>query len=343
MQAQADGHCQDDDHGVLGVEHGESEERPGGTGDGAHQVHGLPPPAVHEPSHLRDDQEVDEVGDQQCQQERGRVVFVDALEVHDREADHEVVHDVFREPEAHGLQDALGVLADDLADAEADGLLLLQPGFRFEEDGRLGDVGADVIAHEHDHRGEPERHAPAPAEEVGAAEDVGHDEQDQGGQQVAYGNGGLGPAGPESAGLVGAVLGDEQHGAAPFAAQCEALDEAQEHQECRGEVTDLGEAGEAAHQERRHTDDHDGELKGRLAAQLVADLAEDDAAERAGHEADRVGDEGLDDAVQLIAGGREEVLSEHQGCCSGVEEEFVPFHYGANHGGCDDFLEAGAL
>ena len=304
---------------------------------------GLRPQRVHQASHLRDDQEVDDVGDQQRQQERGGVVLVDALEVDDREADHQVVHDVLCEAEAHGLQDALGVLADDLADAVADGFLLLHLRLGFEEDGGFGDVGADVVADEHDHGGEPERDAPAPAEEGFAAQGGGHDEQDQRGQEVAHRHCGLRPAGPESAGLVGAVLGHEQHGAAPFAAEGEALDEAQGHQQGRCQVADVGEAGEAAHQERGDADDHDGQLQGGLAAQLVADLAEHDAAQRPGHESHRVGDEGLDDAVQFVAGGGEEVLAENQGGGGGVEEELVPLHHRAHHRGGDDLLQAGAL
>jgi hypothetical protein len=43
-----------------------------------------------------------------------------------------------------------------------------------------------------------------------------------------------------------------------------------------------------------------------LAAEPVADLAEDDAADRAGDEADRVGEEGGDDAVELRSGVGEE-------------------------------------
>ncbi len=237
----------------------------------------------------------------------------------------------------------LGYLRMTSRDAVADRLLLLHLRLGFEEDRRFGDVGADVVADEDDHGREPEGHAPAPAQELGTAQHVGHDVEDQGCQQVSHRHCGLGPAGPEAAGLVGALLCHEQHGAAPFAAQGEALDEAQEDQQGRCEVADGGEAGEAAHQESRYADDDDGELQGGLAAQLVADLAEDDAAQRAGHEADGVGQERLDDAVQVIAGGGEEVLAEHQGGGGGIEEEFVPLDDGSHHRCCDDFLEPGTL
>jgi hypothetical protein len=75
------------------------------------------------------------------------------------------------------------------------------------------------------------------------------------------------------------VLGDQQHAAAPFAADGEALGEAQQHQQRRRPVADLLEGRQAPHEERRHADEDDGQLQELLATVLVAEVAEDDAAE----------------------------------------------------------------
>ena len=195
----------------------------------------------------------------------------------------------------------------------------------------------------HDHGGEPEGHTPAPAEEVGGRQRGGKGEQHTGGEQVAHRDGGLRPGGPETAGLAGAVLGHEEDCAAPFAADGEALDEAQEDQEGRGPVADLLEGRQAAHQEGGNTDEDDAQLEQLLAAEFVAEVAEDDATDRAGDEANGVGHEGGNDAVQLRAGVREEQLAEDEGGGGGVEEELIPFDDRAGHGGRHYLLQAGRL
>ncbi len=153
-------------------------------------------------------------------------------------------------------------------------------------------------------------------------------------------NRGLRPAGPEAAGFVGAVLGHQQDRSAPLAAHGEALDEAQDHQQCRRPVADGVEAGQAAHQERCHADHDDGDLQRVLAAELVADLAEYDAAQRAGNEAHRIGQERRDDAVEFRAGVREEEFAEDQRGGGGVEEELVPLHHRAHHRGGHDLFQS---
>ena len=91
------------------------------------------------------------------------------------------------------------------------------------------------------------------------------------------------------------MLGDQQDGAAPLAADGEALREAKRHQQCGGQVTDLLVRGQASHQERGDADEDDRDLQKPLAAVLVTEVAEHDAAERAGDEAHGVRDERGDD------------------------------------------------
>ena len=128
------------------------------------------------------------------------------------------------------------------------------------------------------------------------------------------------------------MLGDEQHGAAPFAADGEALDEPQHHQQGRGPVPDLRERRQAAHEEGGGAHQQQAELQQPLASVPVPELAEDDPAEGAGGEADGVGHEGGEDAVEIVAAFREEHLAEYQRGRGAVEEELVPFDDGAGHG-----------
>ncbi|MCY1236276.1 hypothetical protein D9M72_489240 [compost metagenome] len=109
------------------------------------------------------------------------------------------------------------------------------------------------------------------------------------------------------------MLSHEQHGAAPFTTDGEALHEAQEHQERRRPVANLRECGEAAHREGGNTHQDDAQLEQLLPAEFVTEVAENDAADRAGNEAHCIGDESGDDPVQLSAGVGEEHLAENQG------------------------------
>jgi hypothetical protein len=127
------------------------------------------------------------------------------------------------------------------------------------------------------------------------------------------------------------VFGHQQDRTAPLTADGKALDEAENDQQGGGPVADVVVPGQAAHEEGRDTHEDDGHLQGVLSAQPVADVAEDDAAERPGDEADRVGQEGGDDAVELAAGVGEEELAENEARRGGVEEELVPFHDRAHH------------
>jgi len=99
------------------------------------------------------------------------------------------------------------------------------------------------------------------------------------------------------------------------------------------------EGRQATHEERGCADDDDRDLQQVLASVAVAEVGEDDAAQGTGDEADGVGGEGGDDADSGVVVLREEDLAEHQGGCSGVEEEFVPFDDGSGHRGGNHAVE----
>jgi len=210
-----------------------------------------------------------------------------------------------------------------------------------EEDRRLGDRQADEEADDDQDGRQQERDAPAPALEGGVGLEGGQQGEDTGGEQVAGGGAGLRPRGPEAPVLRLAVLGDQQHGAAPLTAEGEALDEPQGDQQQRGEDAHGAEGRQQADGERRaahHEQRDDQEL---LAADPVAEVAEDQGADRAGGEADRVGAEGEQGAGELGLLGEEE-RREHQRRRRAVEEEVVPLDRGADDACADDLAEAGS-
>src|SRR5690606_32947867 len=146
---------------------------------------------------------------------------------------------------------------------------LLGLGLRRLEDRRIADLGADIITDaDNDHR-QPEADPPAPGEELALAERRRQQQQDDRREQVAHRDARLREAAPETAAAIGAVFGDEQHRAAPFAAQREALYETKQHQQQRRPIADRREGRQAAHQEGRRTDQDEAELEQRLAADAV--------------------------------------------------------------------------
>jgi hypothetical protein len=147
---------------------------------------------------------------------------------------------------------------------------------------------------------------------------------------------------PETALLRSAVLHREQHRTGPLAAQGEALHDAQQQQQDRGDDADLcggrqqtHQGGGPAHQEHR-------QRQGALAADAVTDVAEDESADRAHQEADGEGGEGQHGAHEGALIGEERGVEDQTGR-GGVEEEVVPLDGGAHQAGpqCRAHLRAG--
>ena len=235
----------------------------------------------------------------------------------------------------------MGYLRKTSTSGRCGGLLGLELGLGLGEDRGLLDREAHPQADGDEHGAQQERDAPAPRLEGGVGLDGREDPQHTGGEQVAQRHAGLRPRGPEAALRVVAVLGGHQDGAAPLAADREALHQAAGQQEERGGDADGGvrrqqadREGRDAHQEER-SDEH------LLAADPVTEVAEDDAAEGAGDEAERVGAEGQQGRGGGLALG-EEQRAEDERRGRAVEEEVVPLDGGADQGGEDDLDDVGA-
>ena len=93
---------------------------------------------------------------------------------------------------------------------------------------------------------------------------------------------------------------DDQHRAAPFAADADALQHAQHGQDDRAPDADGGIAGHEGDQEGGDAHQQQGGDQRRLAADAVAVVAEDRGADRAADEADEVGAERRQRAGQRI-------------------------------------------
>jgi hypothetical protein len=119
-------------------------------------------------------------------------------------------------------------------------------------------------------------------------------------------------------------------GAAPLAAEADALQEAQHDQQHRRRDADLLIGRQQTDQESAEPHDDDRHGEHRLAADLVAEMAEDRGTQRPGQEADGIGAEGGNGRQRRITGG-EKHLVEHQRGRGTVDQEVVPLDGGTDH------------
>ena len=205
---------------------------------------------------------------------------------------------------------------------------------RCEELGGFVDSGADDDADdEQEDRGE-ERQAPAPGDEGIRAHGCQGAGDDERGDELTGGRAGAGEAGPEAA-VLGGVLCGHEHGAAPFAADRNSLDDADEDEEDRCDEPGLVIGGQQADRCGGDADGEHADDEHAFAAEFVAEVAEDDAAQRtsqiAGGECGQAG-QCADGRGEV---GEEDVL-EDKGGADGVDEEVVVLDDAAQvrRGGC---------
>ena len=202
--------------------------------------------------------------------------------------------------------------------------------FLFEQGG-FGDLEPDVEADADQDGGEQERDSPSPGQERVAGEQ-GDDGQHDGGEDGAGGGAHVGEAGGEATLFLVGVFQCHECGAAPFAADGEALDQAQQDQQDRGEDADGLVGGQQADREAGRAHDAHRQDEHRFTADPVAEVAEDDPAEGADDVADGEGGErgdGGDDRGEV----GEEQLTEHQGGGGAVEQEVVELDGAAQKAG----------
>ncbi len=335
-EADRGGDGQVDRHGHAGVEGAQEERRDDrgeGTGDdrghlvaqgdarvphagGEHLRHEGRPVGVHEG--VEGESQGDRDEDRQCLPRVEQGVGEEAPGAGEQDA-----HEVGRfapgdvgETADQGHEDRVD---DVCAEQQPEDLGLFDPHLEGQVRDREGDD---------DDRRQPETDPPAPGQERLGREDRGEAVEHTGRQEVPQRHRGLRPGRPEAAGLLGGVLGDQQHRAAPLPTDGEALDETQEHEDDRSGVPDLAEGRQTSHEERRGTDEDDRHLQQLLASVFVAEVPEHDPAERTGEEADRIGGEGGDHRIERVVSAGEGVGDDMSGILLTSSAGVTPRHPG---------------
>ncbi|GAA3142605.1 hypothetical protein GCM10020001_076880 [Nonomuraea salmonea] len=129
-----------------------------------------------------------------------------------------------------------------------------------------------------------------------------------------------------------APFGGEEHGSAPFAADADALEQAQQREQDAAPDADLLVRGHEPDEGGGHAHGDEGGDERGLAADAVAVVAEDGGADGPGGEPAEVGAEGEQESCGGVAGGEEELREQRAGG-EAVEEEVVPLDRGADGGG----------
>src|SRR5581483_201207 len=139
----------------------------------------------------------------------------------------------------------------------------------------------------------------------------------------------LWPATVKAAPARGRVLDRHENRTAPFAADADALEDAQDEQQDRRPDADRLIGREKADQERCHAHDQNGQHQHSFTADPIAIVTEDDAADRSRQKADEEGRISEQGAYHRIV-VRKEQLVQHNRCHHAVKEEVIPFN------GCAD-------
>src|SRR5262249_36007634 len=147
------------------------------------------------------------------------------------------------------------------------------------EDRSFEDAEADPQADPDHHDRDQERDAPAPDEEL-IAGNLAEDQHGEVGEEQAGGPAELRPGRDEAAVLVRArPFHREEDRAAPFAADADALDEAQKGQDDRAPEPDRVVTGHEPDERRRDAGHQQSDDQRRLAAETVAIMAENRGAD----------------------------------------------------------------
>ncbi|MCY1219408.1 hypothetical protein D9M72_313820 [compost metagenome] len=212
----------------------------------------------------------------------------------------------------------------------------LHPG----KDRRFMQLAADVDRDHQHHQRHDEGNAPAPITEFGLGQEGLEQVDDQQRGQQAQRCRGLQRTGIQPALVHGGVLGHVGNRAADLAAQRQALQQPQQHQQHGGGDADLLIRGQHADADGGNTHQQDGDQEGVLAPDQVAQAAEQQRAHRPYQEARAEGGQAGQEGGSLIALGEEQCAEVHRQ--RGVDVEVVPLHQGAEGRGKDDLALLGS-
>ena len=191
------------------------------------------------------------------------------------------------------------------------------------------ELEAHIQADHHQRGAEQERNAPAPGAELFVVQAHGQGQEQAVGRQKADRRAELREHAEPGALALGRILGRQQCRAAPFAAQPQALAEAQHTQQDRRPGPDAVVTRQHADQRGAHAHQQQGGDQGRFAPDAVAEVAEQRRAQWAGEEGDAEGEERRQH-LRGAGGLREEHRADHQRGGGGVDVEVVELDGGAD-------------
>jgi hypothetical protein len=204
------------------------------------------------------------------------------------------------------------------------------------EDGALVDRAAHHVTDADQHHAEQEWHAPTPLQERRPRGDhAGHERGDARGEQHAQRHAELRERPGAAAAIRRGVLDGHQHGAAPLPTCRDALQDAQDEQQDRGEDPGSLVGGQQADEARRAAHEDQREHEHRAPSDPVAEVPGQEGAERSEDEADPDSRE-RQQQPDLRSGRGEEQLREDEARGRAVDEEVVPLDRGADDRGHGD-------
>ena len=162
-----------------------------------------------------------------------------------------------------------------------------------------------------EHRTREERYAPAPGQKIGVAQACTQHEEDARRAEEPERRAELREHAVPALLAARRILGREQHGATPFAAEPDALAEPAQCEQRRRRQADRGVGRQQADRDRRQAHREQRRDERRLASQAVAEVAEQRRAQGAREEGQREGRERLERRRAGVA-RREEQLRKHQ-------------------------------
>ncbi len=219
----------------------------------------------------------------------------------------------------HHQHHVLPAMAEGLADGRLGDFVLLL--FLHERRGFVHFLTDDEAGNQHD-GAHQEWNAPAPVVEGFAGHEVGQWQEHGRRQHLASLYALQGEAGVVAPSTEWRMFHDHRTGTGNFTGHGKALDQAQHHQQGRGEQADVVVGGQQAHGHGRQAHQEHAQQQYVLAAAGVTPVAQHEGAERARQVTHAVGGQRGNDG-HFRVGVREEDLRENQRSGLGVDEEVV--------------------
>ena len=253
----------------------------------------------------------------------------DRRAVGEDESAKDIARRLLRQPQQRRQRDLLGLALEHFEHRHAFDAVF---GDHLLEDRGFEDAEPDPQPDPDHDDADQKRDAPAPHQELVARKPAEHQHR-QIGQEEPGRRAELRPGRDEAAMLGGSrPFHGQQYRAAPFAADADPLDQANDRQQDRAPDADARVGRDETDGNRRDAGHQQGRNQGRLAPDPIAPMAEYRRADRPPDKPDKENAERLENADQGSGLGEEE-RSEDQRAHLAVKQEIIPFDRGADRAG----------